>query len=472
VSGSFVNGGSDGFDNGDTTLKVTVAAGDTPTCTFTDALASVSVSPTSQQYSDLVNLTATFPATIIGNKTPATTATFYVGTSGLATAQNMGSCTLAASGGVLTCTVSNVALLEPSYPPPAAGNMAPGGHTVYAVFSGGDLTVATPSTPLTITQEDARAYYTGQSLFFATSTSANSVQVTLPATIKDISAVPSDPAADGNPGDIRNAQVTMTVTDAITNAVVATTGCSGLTPSLVNPSDSKVGTVVCQPTLPVSSTAGGSTYNVRIQVGSYYVYTEDDFASITVALPLATNFITGGGYLVNPTTAPLSTGVYAGDAGRKTNFGFNVKYNKSGTNLQGNVNVIVRKGSTVYQFKGNNLSSLVVSYCKALNGVITSGSCASAPSGSCKTDASPTCPITATFLGKANLNNATTGVSVAGNLSLQMAMTDWGEPGSTGPGPDTIALTVYNGSSLWFSSQWDGTQTIQKLLDGGNVVAH
>ena len=54
----------------------------------------------------------------------------------------------------------------------------------------------------------------------------------------------------------------------------------------------------------------------------------------------------------------------------------------------------------------------------------------------------------------------------------QMAMTDWGEPGSTGPGPDTIALTVYNGSSLWFSSQWNGTQTIQKLLDGGNLVAH
>jgi hypothetical protein len=212
---------------------------------------------------------------------------------------------------------------------------------------------------------------------------------------------------------------------------------------------------------------------VQIKVGNYYIYeNQEDLTSITVALPLATNFITGGGYLVNPTTGPLSTGVYAGDVGRKTNLGFNVKYNKSGTNLQGNLNLIVRKGTTVYQFKSNSLSSLSVSYCKAVSGVITAGSCTSAPSGSCKTDASPTCPITATFLGKANLNNATTGVSVAGNLSLQMALTDWGEPGSTGPGPDTIAITVYNGSSLWFSSQWNGTQTIQKLLDGGNLVAH
>ena len=43
----------------------------------------------------------------------------------------MGSCNLAQSGAVLTCTLTNIALLEPSYPPPAPGNMAPGAHTVY-----------------------------------------------------------------------------------------------------------------------------------------------------------------------------------------------------------------------------------------------------------------------------------------------------------------------------------------------------
>ena len=35
-SGAFVNGGGDGFDAGDNTVKVTVGAGNTPTCTFTN----------------------------------------------------------------------------------------------------------------------------------------------------------------------------------------------------------------------------------------------------------------------------------------------------------------------------------------------------------------------------------------------------------------------------------------------------
>jgi hypothetical protein len=49
-----------------------------------------------------------------------------------------------------------------------------------------------------------------------------------------------------------------------------------------------------------------------------------------------------------------------------------------------------------------------------------------------------------------------------------MSMTDRGEPGSS----DTLAITVYNGSTLWLSSQWNGTQTVEKVLDGGNLVAH
>ena len=119
----------------------------------------------------------------------------------------------------------------------------------------------------------------------------------------------------------------------------------------------------------------------------------------------------------------------AGDAGRKTNFGFNVKYNKSGTNLQGNINIIIRKGAEVYQFKSNSLASLAVQYCKAdANGVITPGSCGAAPTGTCTTNASMTCPITATFQGKANMNDVTlpTAVSMDGNLTLQMQLTDRG----------------------------------------------
>src|SRR5207247_3714195 len=66
--------------------------------------------------------------------------------------------------------------------------------------------------------------------------------------------------------------------------------------------------------------------------------------------------ITGGGYLALQNSA----GTIAGGPGTKNNFGFNVKYNKSGTSLQGNINAIVRSGALVYQIKGNSMTSLSV----------------------------------------------------------------------------------------------------------------
>jgi hypothetical protein len=45
-----------------------------------------------------------------------------------------------------------------------------------------------------------------------------------------------------------------------------------------------------------------------------------------VNLPNHTNFINGGGFLVNT----ASSGTYAGIPGQKTHFGFNVKFNKGG----------------------------------------------------------------------------------------------------------------------------------------------
>ena len=64
-------------------------------------------------------------------------------------------------------------------------------------------------------------------------------------------------------------------------------------------------------------------------------------------------------------------------------------------------------------------------------------------------------------------------MSLDGNATLQLDMIDYGEPGSTGPGPDQFAITVWNKSgNLWFSTRWNGTVSVLQLLDGGNVVAH
>jgi hypothetical protein len=60
-------------------------------------------------------------------------------------------------------------------------------------------------------------------------------------------------------------------------------------------------------------------------------------------------------------------------------------------------------------------------------------------------------------------------LSVDGNATLQVNLTDRGEPG----GNDTIAITVWNKSGgLWFSSRWNGTTSLEQLLGGGNLIAH
>jgi hypothetical protein len=47
-------------------------------------------------------------------------------------------------------------------------------------------------------------------------------------------------------------------------------------------------------------------------------------------------------------------------------------------------------------------------------------------------------------------------------------MTDRGEPGSS----DTIGVTLWDGGKLVFSSEWNGAKTLEKQLDGGNLVVH
>ncbi len=79
---------------------------------------------------------------------------------------------------------------------------------------------------------------------------------------------------------------------------------------------------------------------------------------------------------------------------------------------------------------------------------------------------------TATFNGKATIQDITdpsNPLAVEGNATLQVDMTDMGEPGSS----DQIAITVWNKSGgLWFASDWNGTRTVQQTLAGGNLVVH
>ena len=73
---------------------------------------------------------------------------------------------------------------------------------------------------------------------------------------------------------------------------------------------------------------------------------------------------------------------------------------------------------------------------------------------------------------KANIQDITNPLNVIpldGNATLQVKMTDMGEPGSS----DKIAITVWNkDGGTWFSSNWNGTSTIEQVLGGGNLKVH
>jgi hypothetical protein len=77
---------------------------------------------------------------------------------------------------------------------------------------------------------------------------------------------------------------------------------------------------------------------------------------------------------------------------------------------------------------------------------------------------------TAVFVSKVtmkDLRNPLFGFS-KGGLTLQVNMTDRGEPGNS----DGIAMSVYDGSMLLFSSNWTGTSTAETVLSGGNLLVH
>jgi hypothetical protein len=304
--------------------------------------------------------------------------------------------------------------------------------------------VNTGSTTVTInvTQEDARLNYTGPMLVF-TPPGGSSATVSLKASVLDATA---PPALDSDPGDISKATVTF---KDITNPLSPITLCSNVAVVLDSPGDTKVGTASCTATL-----NGLDDHVIGMYVNNSY-YLGSTQVVVEVAQPDG-NFITGGGYL----KMSDSFGTYAATPGSNMNFGFNVKYTK-GTNPQpkGHLNIIVRSGGHVYQIKSTSITLLSLGY---------TGTCPTTPTPS------STCFGVATFESKANLTDVTNPlapISLPGNNRLVVSMTDKGEPGSA----DTFAVTLYQGqtsSTVWFSSSWTGTRTVEKLLAGGNLVVH
>jgi hypothetical protein len=127
-----------------------------------------------------------------------------------------------------------------------------------------------------------------------------------------------------------------------------------------------------------------------------------------------------------------------------------MKWNKSGKNLQGKVNVIyLGADGNNYQIKSNAINSLVTQ--TVVEGDLTFNK--------------------ATISTKANLRLLLPdgSISLGGNLSL--VVTAW-ECTSVNTGEHDrigVQLAGNGGSGIWFSSNWSGGTTIAQTLDGGKI---
>ena len=383
------------------------------------ATSTLMFSKSPQQYSDL----ETFEATMTTTVTVAAMAgnvTFKVGTLVVGTAP------LVREGAAYKARLT-VPLVDTT---PATGQMLPTqptGRLATAMMDAPNYTVANATRALVITKEDATAEYDGTLLAWTPSASSGVATVTLHATVKDITVV--DAVTDPNRGDIAQATVTFY------NRETGVTLGSAVPVTLVSPG---VGEATFSWTTPdIGAAVNAQTFRVGIMVNGYYTRNammED--ALVTVAKPIASGFMGGGGELV----MSASGGLAPGTAGTANEFGFGVKYTGTGASPTGSFATIVRSGASIYHVKSTTLTSLVVTGNSAV------------------------------LKGTATIYNITTGsVVVDSAATFEVTLTDLNE---VAPSTDTTAVTVKNSAGqVWFSSNWNSgtSKTNAQQLSYGNV---
>ncbi len=412
-------------------LTVTDGSGNNSSCT-----ASVTIKrritklvynvATEGQYSDPANLSATLyditdgePGVVLPNKTVR----FTIGT------QSVSDTYGGIGGGTNASGIANGTIVLNQDPTPA--------YTVVSDFAGDPVYCAATSVPVTfdIKPEDVCAEYNGQLSVAAAvlSKTSNTAKVVMSVGLAD--------DGDGNPGDVTKAKVEFNYGSGWVTAPVQALNTA-----------KTLGNATLTVTINFSGDATTLGFEYRIS-GYYQINQEcsDNGQSVINVYKPQGEFITGGGYIV-PTN--MSVGVMPADAGRKANFGFNVKYNQKNTNLQGNINYIFRRKENgvvrLYQVKGNSMTSLTVNMNDAAEGGTK----------------------TAVFVGKCNVTDVTNPaapvpVPNTGNSIMQVIVTDASQSGAT----DKYGITVWNASNqLFHSSNWESTKTTKLVLRGGNIV--
>jgi hypothetical protein len=267
------------------------------------------------------------------------------------------------------------------------------------------------------------------------------------------------------------AGITFNGTDPIVKFYYATTGNATLIGTAVY-SASPVPSWSIDWVVPVlSSLTSSVTYTISWEVsGNFSNLACNNSSTLITVAPPTSDFTTGGGFIWNTKTTEILGRQGVGDS-TKNNFGFNVKFNKNLTNLQGEFTTLIRKDKKLYQVKSNKPSYMTTK----TNGTYVKG-------GKTFNKYIATIVYSNAVIKELKGSNCVLVPNCSvGNGTISLIIYDNGEPGSTsGATNDQIGFTVRDGlNKLYYATNPFNTgatdkyfTTTQTDLVGGNLQVH
>ena len=301
--------------------------------------------------------------------------------------------------------------------------VAPGSYPVSVTVTNDEGGSTTTEFAILVKPEDAEATYTGDTIVDSTGT------LVLRAIVRD--------SPDGEPGDIRKATVTFKEAGTVICGPVAVELVGG---------EPGTGTATCSASLPAGAHA------IDVVVGGYYG--GGDGGEVDVGTD--DGRVSAVGYYA----ASNGAGAYRADDGSRSRIDLNVTYKAPPSvavavpreSLRGQVTVWFDSGGKSYRVESNTLEALGVSHLDA------SGA-------ECNPKKAKLCTGLASLRTTATLIDITRNsrpIVVATGLTLVV----------TGTEDDRVGITVWNGNTLVFSSDWTGSETRERALDHGRVIVH
>jgi len=388
------------------------------------------------QYSDQLTLTASVKRLSVSEQ-PASAVEFFIGSRSLGSTSLQWNETGQQYEASITVALSEIG---------QTGSVAPGIRTIKAVFSAGSsFNVQDAELPLQIRAEDAGLLFTGSNF-----TSTSSVPLSQPVGTNIYLRSTLTDSSDGWRGNIQRAKMRYLLIDdgTVTPIITADTDAEGwIGIQEINANDSTTGTTTLLWPVSLQANQASGTFTIGMEIGgaSSYYSRHNILDRVLVTVSRAEEqFITGGGTLVSD----ASSGTHPVMPGSVVRFGFHSKYHANGKKTKG-------KGELLFQSLLNGLPQTYRVKITDVTGM-----------GIVETGNNNGNGIINAKAQLYDITNSVHGNLVATNLTVEIAVTDKGEPGDE----DEIRIAVYHpNGSLLTVSQWNGTAPVSRIVASGNI---